>query len=630
MSIFSTNIKSYNISQLENNVSISSAKIQELIETFSDQNNISFDQTTKQNISISFYNQRYRFEIQKPENKVFMYQVWKKNNEKLNLDRKYKYISLTDWISLFNSKSNFKPTTLIEINSIFYPSVLTGAAIENNSCVFYFETTEIENIQNILPKNGTYNNVRFDIDSIDSPTQNLINLMISPILESLNIQTISLPPLNIDPIHIPVNESGGLFMIDVYASDFSVFITNLKNLNVNFKRYYGTKYLEFTTTLSCYINIGTLNFTGTKCLLESYEDSKFTNIKVPFNLNINLKFDRTDVSKSTVTATLPDGRINFDQSMTNYWNDYWNYRISVANDLAEAGDAVAVITLGLGAPAAVYYNALKYALEKVNDEFMEKLNSEADFNKQINDNMRTILSSVNSYFSDPMVVDIYNKYKYLIDILFQSNTSQWDFGPILCVDTQYLYMNGGFDVRGCENIASQNYAFVTTDTPFSGTNFPTNQIYIVKTSDYSSCYALNMQKTTFDVFSYIPRFNISGYEPASVLIKTDDSDGTLELSKPVIYGFYENIEKTAFLTIEPGMNVNNVLLIDQNNRNIYITGTIIQNGGFYTGFQVSYTQNINDNININPPLIRNYKYIDSKTLKEIETNAIFNIILHNT
>ena len=95
MSIFANNISSKNIVELENTVSSQSNKIQQLIDFYSDQTKRSYDQTTKQNVIVSFNSltQRYRFEIQKneenKENDIFMYQIWKKNNDELNSDRMY-------------------------------------------------------------------------------------------------------------------------------------------------------------------------------------------------------------------------------------------------------------------------------------------------------------------------------------------------------------------------------------------------------------------------------------------------------------------------------------------------------------------------------------------------------------
>ena len=190
MSIFANNISSKNIVELENTVSSQYNKIQQLIDFYSDQTKRSYDQTTKQNVIVSFNSltQRYRFEIQKneenKENDIFMYQIWKKNNDELNSDRRYKDISLRSWISQFKiskNVSNFTPTTLIEINNTFYPTVMVDAGIENNLCVFYFEVKSIihpQGLINYLPQIGSYNNVRFDIDDIYDIYYNITNVLI--------------------------------------------------------------------------------------------------------------------------------------------------------------------------------------------------------------------------------------------------------------------------------------------------------------------------------------------------------------------------------------------------------------------------------------------------------------------
>ena len=181
MSIIANNVISPNIITLENTVSKQSNQIQQLIDLYSNySNNIkSYDQTTKQNVTVSFdqSSKRYRFEIQKnpqfnQENDVFMYQVWEKNNDNLNSNRDYMYVSLRDWISEFKGKLTYTPTTLIEINNVFYPTVMVSADIEQDNCVFYFDSSTITapqgTILQTLPQAGSYNNVRFDIDSLDN------------------------------------------------------------------------------------------------------------------------------------------------------------------------------------------------------------------------------------------------------------------------------------------------------------------------------------------------------------------------------------------------------------------------------------------------------------------------------
>ena len=184
MSIIVGNIISKNLISLQNTVISQSSQIQQLIDLYSDRNKKSFDQVTKQNIIISYnpLTSLYRFEIEKAENNVFMYQVWKKDNDAMNSSRKYLNISLKDWINnIYSQQINFTPTTLIEINNIFYPSVMVDAKVEQRLvgginieyCVFYFDTRQIIHPSNIsiqnLPQSGSYTNVRFDIDWDSNP-----------------------------------------------------------------------------------------------------------------------------------------------------------------------------------------------------------------------------------------------------------------------------------------------------------------------------------------------------------------------------------------------------------------------------------------------------------------------------
>ena len=179
MSLTVGNIISPNLVALQSTVLNQSTQIQNLIDLYSDLNKVSFDQVTKQNVVVSYdlTTQLYRFEIQTPENNVFMYQVWKKDNNIMNSSRKYFNIPLKDWIkNIYGQQINFTPTTLIEINNVFYPTVMVDAKVEQRLveginteyCVFYFDTRQISHstgitIQN-LPQSGSYTNVRFDID----------------------------------------------------------------------------------------------------------------------------------------------------------------------------------------------------------------------------------------------------------------------------------------------------------------------------------------------------------------------------------------------------------------------------------------------------------------------------------
>ena len=109
MSIIVGNIISKNLISLQNTVISQSSQIQQLIDLYSDRNKKSFDQVTKQNIIISYnpLTSLYRFEIEKAENNVFIYQVWKKDNDAMNSSRKYLNISLKDWINNIKLKIIF-------------------------------------------------------------------------------------------------------------------------------------------------------------------------------------------------------------------------------------------------------------------------------------------------------------------------------------------------------------------------------------------------------------------------------------------------------------------------------------------------------------------------------------------
>jgi hypothetical protein len=213
MSLTVGNIISPNLVALQSTVLNQSTQIQNLINLYSD-NVVSFDQVTKQNVVISFNeaSQRYRFQMS-TENNVFMYQVWKKNNDEMNSHRTYMNKSLRQWISLYNnSMSNYTPTTLIEINNVFYPTVMTGALIEGNDCVFYFDSRPIISSQN-LPQSGSYNNVRFDID--DNQIGGGVNQNLTGIWTSTNsvIQIYSNGELIISNVNVQPTQNNNNFVI---------------------------------------------------------------------------------------------------------------------------------------------------------------------------------------------------------------------------------------------------------------------------------------------------------------------------------------------------------------------------------------------------------------------------------
>lgn len=178
MSLIAKNINSVNIQDLQKAVSDQTYKLSILSSENQNENVPEFAQITEQNVSITYdeTSHRYKFQILTifpyPENKIYVYQVWKKNNDLMNGSRDFYYQSLRDWIGSFQvikSEYNYLPTTLIEINENYYQAVLVDANV-NEGSVLYFETKNIINLSNKvideIPKNGTFNNVSFNIVSM--------------------------------------------------------------------------------------------------------------------------------------------------------------------------------------------------------------------------------------------------------------------------------------------------------------------------------------------------------------------------------------------------------------------------------------------------------------------------------
>ena len=543
MSITVNNITSKNIVALENIASNQSVQIKQLTDLFLEKNKRKYDQTTKQDVIISFSQEKYRFEIQKPENDVYIYQVWKKNNDSMNSQRKYKYLRLKNWITtVFKNETNFTPTTLIEINNNFYTAVLVDAKIEqklvNNVmtdyCVFIFDTRPIISPSNrsllSLPNSGSYKNVRFDIDSLtnsSSVIQQLIDGVMRPLLGTININSYTVP-LNITFPNISVNQDGGVFKMDVSASNFSVTINNIQNTQVAFTQYYMGKLAFDIPNIQCTIGIGSLNFSNIHLLGTSYADNNFSNIQIPINMQAILLFDYKNCTNNSIMITPLSDEIFLPYSMQSNWVTYWDNKIDDAEDAA------------LFPPVSVYYGALAYAIEtQIQPVFWNQLNSQADLKTNINSKLSDITNMINSSINGPYISSLCSQYQPIISIISQVNLNAWDFSTILC---------GSDD---CTTNRYQNYLIATTDTPFPNTNFPSNQLYIVK-SDTTTCYAINMQQSNINALTNMSMFppiaNITGTYPAAYLLRTNAPDGTIIILNPGIWISTSNTGDGTLLT----------------------------------------------------------------------------------
>lgn len=138
-----------------------------------------YDQVTTQNVSITFdkISNIYRFVIKKPENVIYLYQVWDEENKEFNNNIYSFSEKLRYWIDSFivlKQNKGFNPTTVIEINDNVYISILVNASFEsiNNEdyCVLYFDGKNVSDNIGSISKNipeGEFLNVRFDIDSMN-------------------------------------------------------------------------------------------------------------------------------------------------------------------------------------------------------------------------------------------------------------------------------------------------------------------------------------------------------------------------------------------------------------------------------------------------------------------------------
>ena len=140
------------------------------------------DQVVKGNVIIKKLSKyRYRITFSKI-GKFLMYQIWNKDNEKINDERGVGYASAKQWVknvNIFNKnleengKLLFTPTTIMETNyGDKYAFVIHKAHINSSGkVVFTVSTKEISLEKNNTSKKmirlpeGKINNVRFDIDN---------------------------------------------------------------------------------------------------------------------------------------------------------------------------------------------------------------------------------------------------------------------------------------------------------------------------------------------------------------------------------------------------------------------------------------------------------------------------------
>ena len=140
----------------------------------------SFDQIVKGNVSIKKLSKyRYRITFSKI-GKFLVYQVWDKDDVKMNAKRQVGYVSAKEWVTRFNERNErnnfldfkflFTPTTIMETENRVYAFVIHTVSLNSCDKVVFTVSTEEISLQNNTSKKlvqlpeGKCNHVRFDID----------------------------------------------------------------------------------------------------------------------------------------------------------------------------------------------------------------------------------------------------------------------------------------------------------------------------------------------------------------------------------------------------------------------------------------------------------------------------------
>ena len=142
----------------------------------------SFDQIVKGNVNIKKLSKyKYRITFSKI-GKFLVYQVWDKDDVKMNAKRQVGYVSAKEWVKLFKTLNNsldkplFTPTTIMETENRVYAFVIHTVSLNSYDKVVFTVSTKEISLQNNTSKKlvqlplGKCNHVRFDIDDVNDET----------------------------------------------------------------------------------------------------------------------------------------------------------------------------------------------------------------------------------------------------------------------------------------------------------------------------------------------------------------------------------------------------------------------------------------------------------------------------
>ena len=381
------------------------------------------------------------------------------------------------------------------------------------SVVVYNNNNKIDK-EDKRDKKNSFTTVKYG----DSPVIQLLTMFNSYFQRNLNNINATINP-NINPIIVPSSITpAGIQAFFMTADAGNITVTIQSSSPIIFSRYYENNGLLFITDVNCTLNMGYLNFTGIKVMGHNLNNINFENISMPFNLTVKLLLNTKDYSQTVISLKLDNtSTIYFPDSVKQSFADYWS-RIYLDYNTDDA--MIAVLTI-------------------IRKEFWDQLNGIANLLGQINNHLPSIEDSFNcvlvannqkpnalfplaepsqnncSNSKNTDFINICNQNTSIIDIVSQINLNPWDFSTILC------------DSNQCKTNAINNYFIISTDYPFQ--NFSTSQLYIT-TSDFGTCYAINMEKSSIDLFPQVfSQQNITNgkFNNPLNLLKTSDPNGTV-------------------------------------------------------------------------------------------------------
>jgi hypothetical protein len=408
----------------------------------------------------------------------------------------------------------------------------------------------------------------------DSPIIQLLTMFNSYFQVNLNNINATINP-NINPIIVPssITPAGiQAFFMKAYAGNITVTIQSASP--IKFSRYYENNGLLFITDVNCTLNMGYLNFTGIQVMGHNLPDINFQNISMPFNLTVKLLLNTKDYNETVVSLKLDNtSTIYFPDNVKQSFADYWS-RIYLDYNTDDA--MIAVLTI-------------------IRKEFWDQLNSIANLLEQINNHLPAIEDSFNcelvannqkpnalfplaaqsqnncSNSKNTDFINICNQNSAIIDIVSQINLNPWDFSTILCDSDQ------------CKTNAINNYFIISTDYPFQ--NFSTSQLYIT-TSDFGTCYAINMEKSSIDLFPQVfSQQNVTNgkFNNPLNLLRTSQANGTIIII-PNVRGYWY------LSNSDPKMNFLNITIDKQCQIALYQNGQVgIGMQGIYNFYNQTLT-----------------------------------------